>query len=327
MHDIRPPTSASTQPRGNRTSLAFSHVQVYHPGILLVAGLMLSPALLALALAGASLLLVHSVPYYVPFLLLLLLPAVPAAWLTMATTRTSPTGIAATRLLRAGPEIPWTLIEHAGRGHLRVTVESSDGQRLVFVPLLLHNGAQLYRELLVRLPTQVLDARMRADAHGLLAEQVLPTSTGGLTGSLRTRPRRLWRAAALLCAACAALGGAAGALLVPPPAGPILAAMGVAALGVALLAYRWFAQTLTISSEGIQVTYPFRRQPDHMPWDAIQLIEHTPAERVLRLRGNRRLVCAGPTLLRAQDQALMRAFLHAYSLSRGVPVARRRWLV
>ncbi|HEY7832198.1 MAG TPA: hypothetical protein VIG30_01420 [Ktedonobacterales bacterium] len=301
-------------------------VHLYGPGIALSAALMLTPALVALGAVGLALRLAQHVPLALPFALLLLLPTTASAWLAIVSVRTSPGGIGASQPLRPWRDLPWALIAHADRRGPRVTLVASDGRRIRFFPLLLRDGARLYRELLLRLPEHVLNGRMASEAVVLLAEHVLPTAEGGLTGSLHARPRTRWRAAALIVAVGAIIGGTAAVGLVALPYSLGIGVVAGAALAGSLLAYRWCAQTLVASDAGLSVTYPLQSKPEHMAWSEVRLLEHSPGERILRLRGDRRLVCAGPALLRPAERDLLRAFLHAYCLDRGVPVARRHWL-
>lgn len=301
--------------------------RVYRPGAVLATALMLSPALLSLLAAGVALVTIHAVPLVVPALLLLLLPAIAAGWVVCVSVRTTALGIGSARLLRPWHELPWALIEQAQRHRLRVVLISSAGQRIAFIPWLLSDGKRLYRDLLVRLPANVLDAQMAAAANHLLGERILQAPDGGLTGSLSAQPRATWRAAALSVAVMLLLVGAASLILAPPPISLVagLGAFAGSALAIALL--RWCSQRLHISEDGVQIQLPFKSTPQRMAWNEVALIEHTPGERVLRLRGDRRLICAGPGMLHPEKRDQMRAFLHTYCISRGVPVAQRRWLI
>lgn len=317
-------------PASPRLRTASSHTpaetQIYRPGAALVSALMLSPALLSLIAAGISLAIFHAVSIVVPALLVLLLPAITVGWATCVSIRITPVGISSARMLRPWREIPWSLIEHAQRRGLCVVLLSSTEQHIALVPWLLDDGARLYRELLVRLPAHVLDAQMGTAARRLLGERVAADAQGGLSGSLSARPRAGWRAAALAIG-CAALALGATSMVVAHP--PISVALGLASLPVMVLAlalYRWLSQQIDVSDEGIQITFPLTHSPQHMTWSEIALIEHSPAERVLRLRGDQRLICAGPGMLRPAERNLFRAFLHTYCIGRGVPVAQRRWL-
>jgi hypothetical protein len=107
----------------------------------------------------------------------------------------------------------------------------------------------------------------------------------------------------------------------------VIAALAIVTLAVSVLAYIWLLRRVTVSDRGIAIAPALTRRSREIAWDEIQLVEHTPGERFLRLRGERRLLCPGPTLLPPAGRDGMRAFLHAYCLSRGVPVARRHWLL
>lgn len=327
MGDERPIAGSSTTARRVATAQLVTQTQIYRPGLALAAALMLSPALLSLVVTGMSLLVYQAVPLVVPAILLLVLPALSLVWFAFASVRTSATGIGTVRLFRPWRDMPWALIERARRRGPLVILRSSTGQRIAFIPLLLRDGTRLYRELLVRLPAHVLDARMGAASRRLLGERVVATAQGGLTGSVNARPRVAWRTTALALAFIILSAGVSCVIWLRAPLSAGLGILSLAGVLLALGMWRWCSQQLDVSHDGIQVTFPLARSSQRMTWSEIEMIEHTPAERLIRLRGNKKLVCAGPTMLRPTDRDVVRAFLHANCISRGVPVVQRRWLV
>lgn len=316
----------ASSPHRTAPSQLPSEAHIYRPGVLLVAALIVSPALLSLIAAGISLAIFHAVLLVVPALLLLLLPAITGSWSVCVSIRTTPLGISSARMLRPWREIPWSLIEHAQRRGPRIVLVSSSGQQIAFVPWLLSDGTRLYRRLLVRLPAHVLDARMRTSARRLLGERIVADAQGGLSGSLTARPRTAWRVAALAAGCAALLLGIASLVLTHPPISLAIGLVSLFITAFTIALYGWFAQRIEVSDDGIQVTFPLRHSPQRMDWSEVALLEHSPAECVLRLRGDRRLSCAGPGMLRPEERDQFRAFLHTYCIGRGVPVAQRRWL-
>ena len=61
-------------------------------------------------------------------------------------------------------------------------------------------------------------------------------------------------------------------------------------------------------------------------WQEIGLVEHSNGEAVLRIRGDERILCAGPGLFDRAQHDLMRACLHENCVSRGVTFVRRTWM-
>lgn len=303
-----------------------AEARFYRPGPLLAAAILLSPALLALIGGIVSLAVWGSIPVLLPLLLLLWIPVLPTTWLIMTSVRTTPVGIAISRPWRQWREIPWDLIERAERTGRRIVVHASDGRQIGFSLLTLRDGTRLHREILMRLPMHVLDARLRGDARDVLGEPVVPRPDGGLSGGLQASPRPVWRWAALAAVAASALVAVVAALLLPPLFGIPVAVLGLIGVAAGVVTFTWFRQELVISETGIAVIGALTRKMREIAWSEIQLIEYTPRERVLRLRGDRRLRCPGPTVLLPSERDVMRAFLHEYCIGRGVPVVERRWL-
>ena len=305
---------------------ALAEVHVYRPGPALAAAIALAPGALALVGAVVSLAVAHAIPVFLPVLLLLWVPALPAAWLAMVSVRTSATGIAAARPWRTWEELPWELIERAERHGIRYALTTSDGRRIMFAPATLREGARLRREILVRLPPQVLDERLRSAARDLLGEPLALGPEGGLSAKVRARPRPVWRRGALGGAIGGGLAVMGGALALPATPGLVTVGLGLLVLAASLGGLWWLNQEVVLTAKGIQVTYALLGGTRALAWSEIQLVEHTRGERLLRLRGDRRLRCAGPRLLSPADRDAMRAFLHAYCVDMGVPIAERRWL-
>ncbi len=290
-------------------------------------GVILSPALAVIGTAGILLAINHRIPIAVPLLLLLCIPLISLAWLSVVSVRTSSAGIATTRPWRSWAELPWELIERAKSDGIRITLISSEGQRITFVPYILREGARLRREVLVRLPAQVLDDRLLGEARALLADQVVPKPDGGLSGSIDARPRSALRILAIAVACVAVAAGTTAVLLRHDLLGMSIAVLAFAVFGAMLGAYFWLMQRIEVSDAGIHVTHVLARHSQVMAWSEVHLLEHTPAERIIRLRGDVRLRCAGPALLRRTERDVMRAFLNAYCIERGVPVVQRLWLI
>jgi hypothetical protein len=297
---------------------------LYRPGLLLAGALLLAPPVLAVSSAGILLRVAGHIPLWLPAILLVWLPLLFFAWFTLKSVRTSSVGIAIARPWSRWEELNWALIEHVQQEGPRIVVHSSDGRTDHFYPFTLHNGTRLRRELLMRLPAHVLDAALRADARRLLGEPATHLDASVPADPCVIHPRRIWSVALLGVSLVAILGGSGAAVELPTPfmAIPIAAAFVVVVGCTALLPV--CMQTLTLTHSGMVVRGPLGRPARELRWESIQFIEQTRAERVLRLRGKRRLRCAGPGLLSAADAEVFRAFLWTFCAQRGVLTIERR---
>lgn len=326
MESGRQPVRAHSVTRRLDVASSLTTGDLYRPGALLGVLMLLFPAALALVSAAASLAVWNTIPLFVPLFLILWVPALFMAWLTAVSVRTTATSICARRPGRMWRELPWALIDRAERRGLALTLKTSDGRQITFVPACLHGGKRLYRDILMRLSMRVLDDRMRVDLGAVLGKQVVPGLTGGPSGTLYAQPRAVWRWGALSAALVLVASGAIAWVVLPMGVAVPLAATCLLALSVSVAALLWFGQEIIVSEHGMTVLYALARRSCELAWGEVQLIEHTPGERMLRVWGQRLVRCAGPALLDDATRDLMRAFLHEYCIARGVPVVERKWL-
>jgi hypothetical protein len=324
-HDVERPPAASA-PRKPASSHALTDARLYRPGALLAAGILLLPLAAALVGAGVALELTGRIPIWLPLILLLWLPLMVAAWLTMISVRTSPIGIAIARPWSRWNEIPWTLIEHVRRFGPRIIIYSSDGRLARFYPFALQDGARLKRELLMRLPVHVLDARLRGEARELLGEPIGQRAQSLVANPLEARPRRVWSVGLVGLLVAAVVGASFALVLLPFPLALLPVTLALIALGLCVGALPICLQTVSLNDSGVMVKGAFGRHLGQLAWDDIQLIERTPRERMLRLRGERRLRCAGPSLFGATEAEIFRAYLQTYCTERSALMIVRRWL-
>ncbi len=304
-----------------------SDTTIYRPGPMLAVGAIFAPVLAALALGAVALDTTDVFPFWLPLLWLLWIPLLPLLWLVLKSVRVDARGIAVARPWQRWREVPWTEVSvaEARLGVIRITGETGD--RITFRPLLLRDGARLERALLLRLPSQVLNGVLRQRAQQLIIGDIYPTPHGGLSGMLRTRPRRRWRLG-MAFVGVAGLVGVYVSLRDLPATAALAPAVACAAIALAsFVSQLWLAQSLFVNEQGLEVALPFSSQTRGMRWHEVELIECTYAERLLRLRSHRRLLCPGPGLLAPADRNAMRAFIHEYCLQRKVPLVRRRWLI
>lgn len=323
---LPPASSIPLRERRGARSAPLMDIQIYRPGPALALIILLLPVVVALSGAAVYTGLDGAVPPWLPFTLLLWAPCLPALWLTMQSVRTSTMGIGVGRPWKQWEEITWESVERAERRGPLLRIASSQGQTIMFAPLLLRDGKRLRRQLLLRLPAQVLSGRLATEAQHLLFTDVHSTAEGGYSGVLSTRTRRRLRLG--IVALCASMA-AAGVWSVRTQPAALAAALASTAFAVALLllvTLAWSSQSVLIDEAGVSLVSPLLRRRRSLAWDEIELIEHTPRQAILRLRGRRRLVCAGPGLLTPAQAALMRGMLYEYGAKRGVPILRRVWL-
>jgi hypothetical protein len=324
-HDVERPPVAST-PRKPASSHALADARLYRPGALLAGGILLLPPAVALVSAAVAVELTGRIPLWLPLILLLWLPLMAAAWLTMISVRTSPTGIAIARPWSRWSEIRWTLIDHVRRRGPRITIHSSDDRLARFYPFALQDGARLKRELLMRLPVHVLDARLRGEARELLGEPIGQRAQILVADPLQARPRRVWSVGLVALLIAATVGAGFTLALLPFPLALFPVILALVALALCAYALPICLQTVSLDDAGVTVKGAFGRHIGRIAWDDIQLVERTPRERMLRLRGAGRLRCAGPSLLGATQAEIFRAYLQTYCTERGALMIVRRWL-
>lgn len=309
----------------NSTPLA--DLKIYRPGQYFALVIVLMPVLVALVGTAISLDANGSIPVWLPFVVFLWLPLLPAVWFIMQSVRTNPYGIAAGRPWRTWQEIPWTLIERVEQSGMVIRIYGSNGQRLVLVPALLREGSRLKRQLLLRLPSHVLTGKLVHQAQLLLVAGIYTMPEGGLSGTLHARPQARWRIG-LFVVGLALIGCVVAAVISLPLGAAIpLAVICAVAAAVCLYACGWLAQSVFVNAQGISAEWALTRKTREMTWEQVQLIEHSSRQALLRLRGGTRVICAGPALLPGAQRDLMRAFLHEYCVHRGVPIVRRTWLL
>lgn len=326
MDRLRDSNASQHRRVGIAASVPLSDARIYRPGPLLALGILAGPAAVTLVAAAVALDTADRVPLWLPLVLVLWLPCLPFLWLALKSVRVRAVGIAIGVPWRPWHEITWQEIEHVRKrlGVMRVT--SAGGTHLAFAPFLLRDGLRLQRQLLLRLPGQVLAGRLRQEAQLVTMGTIYPMPAGGLAGTVHTHVRLRWVALAL----GVTFGGLASAWLsaarLPHLAGMPLALLALVIAAVGTRALLILCQRLVIAEGGIALTpMPFFAART-VPWEKIELIEITPHEALIRFRTARRLLCSGPRLLRPRERDLMRAFIHEYCISRGVPIIQRRWL-
>jgi len=318
------PGSLYARPRTS-VSTPLTSGAVYGPGPYFALAILLIPVITALIGAVIFISFHGSLPIWLPFLLLAWLPILLLIWSLMKTVRLSTAGVAIGRPGSAWIEMPWEYIERVERRGPFIRLTDTRRHVASFAPALVVDGLRLRRQLLLRLPPQTLDGALRQEAQSLITGDITDMTTGGLT-EVRARPRRRWATIGIVgFVALAALAGAALHFL------PLVAAIPIAILlltpGLALLVGAfWLRQQVVVSEQGVSVRGWLARKERAMRWDEVELIELTPGEIVIRLRGERRLLCPGPNLFSPTERNRIRAFIHAYCLDRGTPIVPRFWL-
>lgn len=314
------------RPRASMSS-PLADATLYRPGPSFALIILLIPVVTALV--GGALYLSNPgpLPIWSPFLLLLWIPALVGVGAAMKTVRLSSLGLAVGRPWGHWIEMDWDTIERVEKRGPFIVIYNTRRQRMSFTPALLVDGLRLRRQLLLRLQPQTLGGSLRQEAQSLITGDLTELAPGGgLTGSLRARPRSLWAALAALVGVAALAAGVACFIWLPLLVAIPLALVLLAVAVVGALATLWFRQQVVVDEKGIGVLGFPRQGVNFMPWEAIELLELGPSELAIRLRGERRLLFPGPPLFKRAECNRMRAFIHAYCLDRGTPRVSRWWV-
>lgn len=285
---------------------------VYRPGAPVAVALLTAPVLFAVVgmwVAIAS----HRVPIWLPIALLLWLPFIALEWLLIKSVRITPDTISCGRPLRRWQQISFDEVERVEQRGLRLIVGGRSGAPLVFTPLLLNQGAELRRSLLLRLPLQTLWGRLRLEAQLLTDGGVGATrAESDISGVLTVRSRWLWPALGL-GVTLALLGlGLLAALTLPGfwklALGGLAVALAIGSGWVSL----WTPQEIFFSEKGLIIHYLLLRRERVVFWEQVRAIEYIPGEFALLFGGVRRVMCIGPGALSVQHARLMRQFVSRY---------------
>jgi hypothetical protein len=167
---------------------------------------------------------------------------------------------------------------------------------------------------------------MGQEAKRLLVSDIRTTPEGELLGTLHAHPKRLWRNLAFGLGVVLLGAGVLSIVFLGLFPGGVLGACSILLGLVCMATFVWLLQEILINEHGISRRIPLRNQTAMQEWGDIDLIEHSSHEYVLRLRGAQRFICAGPSLLPTAERDLMRAYIHEYAISKGIPTVRRRWI-
>src|SRR5262249_44569922 len=137
--------------------------------------------------------------------------------------------------------------------------------------------------------------------------------TGVSATEMRARPALELRLVALAIFALASGAGASALLKLRAPWSYASVALCALVALAAALALAWLARAVNLTEAGISVGGASGRL---LPWREVELIEVSPNERVLRLRGARKLRCPGPGLFSRPACDTYRWLLHVYCIDR-----------
>lgn len=328
------PTLAALSPLEREEDIAFltpspstAHLAdsaIYRPGAIVAGPLLAGPVVCAIGGAIAVSVTGVTPPVWLPLALLLWLPALALAWVLLKSVRVTPDALACGRPLGRWQVAPFHEIERVEQHGLRLIVTARSGPPLTITPWLLHNGAQLRRSLLLRLPLSALSSQLRAEAQTLEVGDLVESPQGDVEGVLSVRPQVRWTALAVaLAVALLALGVLALLYLAAPVSIALAVALAVLACASTFVGL-WMAQDIFVSEKGLLVRYTLLRRERDIFWTQVRSIEYLPGEAALILRSVRSVTCAGPGLLTAQQARLMRSYISRYCLAQVMPTLQRR---
>jgi hypothetical protein len=295
---------------------------VYRPGAPVAIAIVFPPILAAIGLSVAHFVGGVAIPLWAALALGGWALLAPVFWLLMKTVRVTAFGIATGRIWAEWKEITWGEISRVESRGGRLLILGADGPALSFVPRLLQNNGELRRYLSVRVGPQALVRPLVQPNEADLERPAIMRPRGVTATQMRARPAVSLRLSALGVFALAAGAGALALLeLRAPWSYAAVAVCGLVAL-VALLALAWLSQAVSLTEEGISVSgVPFGS--GELPWREVELVEVSPNERMLRLRGARKLRCPGPGLFSQPSGDTYRWLINTCCLDRGVPAMRR----
>ncbi len=295
---------------------------VYRPGAPVAFIIVFPPILAAIGLSVAHFVDGVAIPLWAALALSGWALLAPVFWLLMKTVRVTAFGIATGRVWTEWKEITWGEISRVEWRAGRMRILGPNGLTLTFAPRLLHNNRELRLYLTARVGPQALEKPLVQPAEADLERPAIMRPRGITATQMVARPAAPLRLSALgVCALAVVAGAVAFLQLRAPWSYAAVAVCGVVAL-VALLALAWLSQAVSLTEEGISVSgAPFGS--GKLPWREVELVEVSPNERMLRLRGARKLRCPGPGLFSQPSGDTYRWLIHTYCLDRGVPAMRR----
>jgi len=308
------------------SSIQLADSAVYRQGAAVALALLAGPAVCAIV-AVVIAALTGALPVWLPFALLLWLPVLALTWGLLTIVRVTPTSLACGRPLGRWREVPFAEVERLERRGLRLMAYARRGRPLSFTPLLLRQGMQLERRLLLSLPLSALSSELRTEALTLANGGAAQPGEGDISGILTVRPRMAWPALAGGVALVALALGVSALLGMAAPLSLALAvlcgALALAAAGVCL----WSIQEIFVSEKGLIIHYHALRRRRIIFWASLNVVEYTPGGVALLCRsrtGARMAICIGPGLLNTRQAQLMRGFIDYYCEAPVVPLGARR---
>lgn len=323
---------AQVKTRAPSFSTPLPGAKLYHPAGKVIVALVFAPFLATTIAAGAFVAQGAPIPFELPAALAAWALLVPVFWRGMQTVRTTEGGIAAGRPWQAWREIAWSDVTRVERHGLRMHVVSSQGTRIKFTPLLLHDGGQLRNGVLLPVPPAVAQGRL-AEVAVLVHMTAAPASGGERPeplGKVALRPRARLRLGAALAVLVALAAGGFSVVALPIIFGVALAACALVIAGVGVVAFGWLSQVVTLSDAGITVQALQSARTRGTLWANVVVLEHTGSWGALRLTNKvgERVTAPGPGVMRPLDAEAYQLYFERllYNREHGVLVAQRHWL-
>lgn len=305
---------------------------LFHPAGKLIFVVVFIPFMAAVAATGAFFAQGTRIPFELPAALAAWALLVPALWRGIQTVRVTEEGIASGRPWQAWREIGWTDVIRVERRGLRIHIVSSQGTRIRFTPVLLHDGADLRDKVLLNVSQSVIQGSLNKVAVrvGLTSRPVSGVMRTEPPSKVQLYPRLRLRLGALFGILISL--GAGGVALVALPIIPAiaLAICGLVAACVCAVAFCWLSQQVTLSEAGISVqAFPSGRGRGTL-WSDVVVVEHTGGWGALRLtsKAGERVPVPGPGVAGTLDAQVYHLYIERrlYGRERGVLVAQRHWL-
>jgi hypothetical protein len=293
---------------------------VYRPGAPLACAIVLPPLLGAIGLIAARFVAGVAIPLWAALALAGWALLAPIFWLLMKTVRVTAFSVATGRIWTMWKEIEWADISRVEWRGGRIRIVGVKEAALSFAPGLLHNNRALRQYLSDRLGPRLTVTPLIKPREITTERPAIMRPTGVSATEMRARPALTLRLGALAVFTLASGAGAAAFLKLHAPWSYASVALCALVALAALLALAWLSRAVSLTEAGIGVG---RASSRVLPWREVELIEVSANERVLRLRGARKLRCPGPGFYSQPTRDTYRWLLHVYCIDRGVPAMRR----
>jgi hypothetical protein len=296
---------------------------VYRAGAPLALVVILVPILAAIGLAVARFAGGVAIPPWAALAIGGWIILTPLFWLLLKTVRVTAYGIATGRIWSEWKEILWGDVNRVEQRGGRIHIHGASGAAISFAPWLLRDNRELRQYLTHRIAPHFIATPLIKPAETNQGRPAIPRPIDVTATQMNARPALNLRLGALAVFALAVGAGVGAFLEAPAPLSYVALAFCALVALAALLGLAWLSQAVNLTEDSVAVRGVLFASGKPLLWSEVGFVEVSPNERVLRLRGERKLRCPGPGLFAQPTRDTYRWLLHIYCLDRGVPAMPR----